>query len=150
MTASRIPPLVDLFPDTKGPRLSPFEPGGVGKLFIHVSNRNQCSYLFDALPVGFEGMKQLDRAFPIGYATLYVLKKVCVVGKVHESRIPASLKEAEAYSLLVDPRVSAIGSSALVSEEYSYEKAREVARDLSNRAECSVVVATLIESMSWH
>lgn len=156
MTSSGVPPLVDVYPDEPG-RASPFDPGGVGRLFVHLSNRNQCSYLMDRLPGGGpEGMDRLGRAFPMGYSTLFVLQKVCAVardrdGVLTEDRpVPEHLRTQPAYAVLVHPRWSAIGGSAMVARDLALGEALEQARGLCNEPGRSVVVAIVTDEISWH
>ena len=150
MSNERIPAFVDMYPEEEGTRRVAFEPGGVGDFFVHASNRNQCSYLMESLPSGYGAMERFERAFPIGYSILVLLQKVCVVGREHESRIPAALRQADNYAVLIDPRKSAIGGSALVSKESSYRVAKDVAHRLSIRTKCSTVVAIIVERIPWH
>lgn len=151
MPGRRPTPVVDLYPDQPGPKQSPFGLGGVGRLFVFASNRNQCSFLVDDLPE----LAALDRVFPMGYSTLFVVQKVAAFrlgddGAVLEDlEIPSVLRMQEQYAVLPHPQALLIGGGGLEQIEGDFARARARAVEACPKAR-AVVVGVVTDVLSWH
>lgn len=156
MTRRRAPSLVDLSPDQPGPKASPFELGGVGRLFVVASNRNQCSFLVDDVPSGPDALCDLERVFPMGYCTLFVLQKVAAIrvddhGHMTEDHdIPLVLQSQSRYAVLPHPDFVRIGGAFLDFVDADFASVRDQARDRCHTGKCPLVIAVVTDEFSWH
>jgi hypothetical protein len=138
------------------PRLTPFDPRGQGMYFVYLSNRNHCTYLFDAAPLDEEFVSALNTQFEMGYSTLFILepwwswqpgKPVCA-----SADLPPRVAFLEGYAFCVfrDPGRTCVGQAAVTSEHADVHEAIAAATAFAQEHEIAVAAARIVDRLSWH
>ncbi|PKL80563.1 MAG: hypothetical protein CVV27_00150 [Candidatus Melainabacteria bacterium HGW-Melainabacteria-1] len=144
---NRTPNYQNLFPEDFPSQLKPFDPGGGGAWFAYVSNRNQATCLFAPRPLD-ELMRALNKALPVGYATLFLLEKVLVhrPGEPTPALPPAGF----AYGVFLGPEQAHVGSSAMLCESVSLEEADAAAAEYCRMQQMPAMVVRIVEILPWY
>ena len=154
---SRIPPFFDLFPEDAQPH--PFGDTGEGLRFLYLSNRNQVSHLIAEHREGPAFGQALWKGVPMGYATLFILRKLVCYQRLEPGTAAPYRQAAKAvhlrsitptFGVLCDPRHTAVGGANLIHPIATMSDCKAQALEIAAETGCRTVAAVVEESMSWH
>lgn len=144
MPPSAFPYLPILLRDDE-PRCSPMDPGGIGRLFVYITNRNHCTYVFDARPMDRVFHDMLDATFPTGYAQLFVLEKIDP-GVV----LPAIPGMNRPFYVFQDPARTNVGLGATISFHPDTHAAAVAAKEHRAKTHVATIVVRVHGGITWH
>lgn len=154
---SRIPPFFDLFPEDG--LTHPFGDSGEGLRFVYLSNRNTVSHLIAEHREGPEFGQALLHRVPMGYSTLFVLRKLACFSRLKPGEAspyrgaskPIQIRSlSPSFAVLHDPRRTSIGGQNMVHPIATMAECKERAREITAKTGVRTLAVVVEESWSWH
>ena len=148
---------VEGFPLGADARLDPFDAhpdlAGQGYMFIYLTGRGECSYLFPPIPRG-NVVRVAEETVPMGYTQLWILqweaalrperRRAIRPAQRRAARAVAETRPGERSFVLLGERTGAVGAAETL------RAATAAARVIAVEARAQIVVGLLVADVTWH